>query len=64
MILLNKSYYGFESFYDYFRDVAEICEFPEDKEFKKIKGEFQGAVRVLVEFFPADGDINTEERKP
>lgn len=58
MILLKKEYHGFESFYDYFRDVQEICEFPEDNGFKKVKGEFQGTVKVTVEFIPEEGDMN------
>jgi hypothetical protein len=54
---LKKTYSGFESFYDYFRDTAEVCEFPEDKNFLKVKGEFKGEVRVLVEFIPSEGDL-------
>ncbi len=61
MILLKKQYHGFEDFYDYFRDVAEICEFPEDPNFKKVKGEFQGTVKVTVEFIPAEGDVKETE---
>jgi hypothetical protein len=57
LILLKKTYSGFESFYDYFRDTAEVCEFPEDKNFLKVKGEFKGEVRVLVEFIPSEGDL-------
>lgn len=57
IILLDKTYHGFEDFYDYFRDVSEICEFPEDENFKKVKGEFQGTVKVKVVFEPAAGDL-------
>jgi hypothetical protein len=57
MILLNKKYEGFEDFYDYFRDVSEICEFPEDSAFKNVKGEFQGTIQVVVKFIPAEGDL-------
>lgn len=56
--LLDKEYHGFEAFYDYFRDVAEVCDFPEDETFKKVKGEFQGTIKVTVEFIPAQNDIN------
>lgn len=55
--LLKKEYHGFEDFYDYFRDVSEICEFPEDKQFSKVKGEFNGTIKVTVEFEPADDDM-------
>lgn len=61
MILLEKEYNGFEEFYDYFRDISEICDFPQDSDFKKVRGEFQGTVKVKVEFIPAEGDLEVKK---
>lgn len=57
LVILDKTYSGFEEFYDYFRDVAEICDFPEDAEFKKVRGEFSGNIVVKVIFEPGEGDL-------
>lgn len=57
IILLEKEYKGFEDFYDYFRDVQEVIDFPEDDDFKKIKGEFTGTMKVKVTFVPDDTDF-------
>lgn len=57
IVLLKKEYNGFESFYDYFRDVSEIFEYPEDRRGKQIKGEFLGKIKVSVTFYPEPGDI-------
>lgn len=61
MVLLEKVYHGFEDSYDYFRDVSEIFDFPEDEDFKKVKGEFKGKIKVIVEFYPEDGDLTKEQ---
>lgn len=44
MIVLNKTYDGFESIYDLERDISEaIAEAP-------IHGEFQGRIKVLITY--------------
>ena len=63
IVLLSKEYHGFEDFYDYSRDVAEVFEFPEDENAKRIKGEFKGIVKVVVTFTPATGDLITQPPK-
>lgn len=57
IILLEKTYHGFEDSYDYFRDASEVFDFPEDDLFKKIKGEFSGKLKVKVWFEPDKNDF-------
>lgn len=57
IVLLDKTYEGFESFYDFFRDTSEVFDFPEDPRAKNIPGEFMGEVMTLVVYIP-DEDEN------
>lgn len=56
MILLKKTYHGFEDVVDLGRDVEEAFLFPHDPEFRKIIGEFQGTVEVEIKFYPEAED--------
>jgi hypothetical protein len=57
--LLEKTYHGFEDFFDYFRDMQEICDFGPGKDV--LKGEFQGQVKVLVTYEKDSEDAVTGE---
>lgn len=56
-VFLDNEYNGFESAYDIGRDVDEIFMFPKDEILKRIKGEFQGTIKIKITFSPEDGDI-------
>lgn len=47
------NYHGFESFYDFYRDMEEIFE-PWNKEFSELDGEFQNTIKVTVEVLPLE----------
>lgn len=47
------NYHGFESTYDLERDMSELFY---NKEFKDIPGEFQGTLRVTVEYIEEGSD--------
>jgi len=57
IILLEKTYEGFEDVYDLGRDIEEIWDYPQDEEAKKIIGEFEGKLVVKITFIPEEGDI-------
>ena len=46
-------YEGFEDFYDFFRDMQEICE-PWNDIFNDIDDEFQNTVKVTIEVLPLE----------
>ena len=54
IILFEKDYYGFEDMFDLDRDMSEILSF-ENKD--KVPSEFSGIVRVSVEYYPSDDDL-------
>ena len=56
IILWHKVYDGFESFSDYWRDVDEAVQPDFNPEMKKVPGEFQGKIRVTIEYEPAEGE--------
>lgn len=47
-VLLDKNYDGFEDILDGIRDIEDSIEL--------LPGEYQGTVRILVEYFPEDGN--------
>jgi len=54
VLLFEKDYYGFEDMFDLDRDMSELLTF-ENK--NKVPSEFSGIVRVLVEYYPSDDDL-------
>lgn len=54
VLLFEKDYYGFEDMFDLDRDMSELLSF-ENK--NKVPSEFTGIVRVLVEYYPSDDDL-------
>ena len=52
-IIFEKEYCGFEDVYDIDRDISEMWD---DPKAKGIPGEFQGVIKVTVEYIPAEGE--------
>ena len=52
----EKEYHGFESVYDLDRDISEIWEY----ELKDVPGEFQGMLKVTIEYIPEENEIINE----
>ena len=48
--LFEKTYYGFEDFADYFRDVHEAVDADFNPLMKTVSGEFQGRVKITIEY--------------
>ena len=55
VILFEKDYHGFEDMFDLDRDMSEILQFENQK---KIPSEFTGIMRVLVEYYPSNDDLD------
>lgn len=51
MQVLKRDYYGFESFPDLERDISEIWYEPA---MKNIPAEYQGTMRVTIEYIPSE----------
>lgn len=49
-IIWQKDYEGFESLYDYFRDTDEAMDARFNSNMAEIPGEFQGTMRVTIEY--------------
>ena len=54
-IIWRKKYHGFEDVSDLGRDIYECLDGRFNEKAKDIPGEFQGTLRVTVEYFP-EGD--------
>ena len=52
IVILNKEYEGYESFFDFDSDMSEVLVFDN----KKIPNEFNGIIKVTVEYFPSKED--------
>lgn len=57
IVLFDNEYNGFESFFDFDRDMDEVFSFQN----MKIPSEFTGKIKVKIEYFPSDEDINQME---
>lgn len=55
-VLWQKTYHGFEDFSDYWRDTHEAVDSDFNPEMKSIPGEFQGKVKVTIEYIPEGED--------
>ena len=55
VIIFEKDYHGFEDMFDLDRDMSEILQFENQK---KIPAEFTGTMRVLVEYYPSNDDLD------
>lgn len=60
VILFEKDYHGFEDMFDLDRDMSEIMQFDNRD---KIPSEFSGIVRVLVEYYPSNEDLEELKNK-
>lgn len=49
-VIFEKTYYGFEDIYDMDRDLSEMWDERFNEKVKDIPGEFQGNVKVTVEY--------------
>jgi hypothetical protein len=49
-VIFDKTYYGFEDFFDYSRDVGEAVDPTYNPRANVINGEWQGKVRVRVTY--------------
>ena len=50
MLIWRKSYYGFDDFADYFKDIAEAVDPLYNPAMKDIPGEFLGTMRITIEY--------------
>lgn len=50
IVLLEKTYHGFEDVYDLGRDMAELWEESMNPMAARLPGEFQGTIRVTVTY--------------
>jgi hypothetical protein len=51
-VIWQHNYHGFESISDLDRDISECLDDRFNEKAKGIPGEFQGTIRVTVEYFP------------
>lgn len=51
-VIWKHDYHGFESLSDLDRDIYESLDNRYNEKAKDIPGEFQGTVRVTIEYFP------------
>lgn len=54
-VIWQKRYHGFEDVFDLHRDISECLDGDFNEKAKDIPGEFQGTIKVTVEYFP-EGD--------
>ena len=54
-VIWQHRYHGFESLSDLDRDVMEALDDRFNEKAKEVPGEFQGTIKVTIEYFP-DGD--------
>jgi hypothetical protein len=54
VVLFDGEYNGFESFFDFDRDMSELLKYDNKK---KIPTEFLGRIKVLIEYYPTKEDI-------
>jgi hypothetical protein len=55
-VIFEKKYHGFEDVYDLGRDMDEVLDDRFNPNAKGIPGEFQGIIKVTVEYIPAEGE--------
>lgn len=55
-IIWQKDYEGFEDLYDYFRDTTEAMDPTFNPNMAEIPGEFQGTMRVTIEYIEEGED--------
>lgn len=53
-VIYKKEYHGFEDFSDYWRDMDEAVRPEFNAAMKDIPGEFQGTIRVTIEYVPEE----------
>lgn len=58
-VIWQKSYNGFEDAVDLGRDIYECLDGDFNDKAKNISGEFQGVLKVTVEYFPADDEVES-----
>lgn len=52
--IFDKTYHGFEDFFDYWRDVDEAVDKDFNSAMGSVPGEFQGKMRVTITYEPAE----------
>lgn len=55
-VIYEKEYHGFESLYDLGRDVYEAFDSRFNEKAKDIPGEFQGTVKVTIEYMESEDE--------